>query len=235
VSQYYAVCLRGTDGSPVVRLGDGLAYSISPDGAWAWALLQKNPPVVELLPTGPGQVQLPPSANIETYLAMGWMPDSQRFIFAGHEPGHDSRFYIQGTYGGTARPLTPEGYRADTQVAISPDGKRFAAREMSSRAWKTCEVDTGACVPLPGATEEDYILQWSPDGKYVYSARGDASSDYWRIDIKTGQAQLWKHVSLADSVGANRHDIGSITPDGKSYAIGYTRYLDQLYLADGVR
>jgi Tol biopolymer transport system component len=235
VSQYYAVCLRGTDGSPVVRLGDGLAYSISPDGSWAWALLQKNPPVVELLPTGPGQMQLPPSANIETYLAMGWMPDSQRFIFAGHEPGHGSRFYIQDTHGGTARPLTPEGYRADTQVAISPDGKRFAAREMSSRAWKTCEVDTSACVPLPGATEEDYILQWSSDGKYVYSARGDASSDYWRIEIKTGQGQLWKHVSLADPVGANRHDIGSITPDGKSYAIGYTRYLDQLYLADGVR
>jgi Tol biopolymer transport system component len=235
VSQYYAVCLRGTDGSPVVRLGDGLPYGISPDGAWAWALLEKNPPVVQLLPTGPGQVQFPPSANIETYLAMGWMPDSQRFIFAGHEPGHGSRFYIQDTHGGMARPLTPEGYRADARVAISSDGKRFAARETSSRAWKTCEVETGVCVPLPGALEEDYILQWSSDGKYVYAARGDASPDMWRIDIHTGQAVLWKHIRLADSVGANWHDLGFITPDGKSYATGYTRYLDQLYFADGVR
>jgi Tol biopolymer transport system component len=163
------------------------------------------------------------------------MPDSQRFIFAGHEPGHGSRFYIQDTHGHTARPLTPEGYGADTQVAISPDGQRFAAREMSSRAWKTCEVATGLCVPLPGATEEDYILQWSSDGKYVYAARGDLSPDFWRIDIHTGQAQLWKRISLADSVGANRHVLSSVTPDGKSYAIGYTRYLDQLYLAEGIR
>gem|GEM_PF-6908179 len=31
------------------------------------------------------------------------------------------------------------------------------------------------------------------------------------------------------------HAFGSVTSDGKSYAIGYTRYPDQLYLADGVR
>jgi serine/threonine protein kinase len=53
--------------------------------------------------------------------------------------------------------------------------------------------------------------------------------------VATGQGQLWKHIALTDPVGANRHVLGSVTPDGKSYAIGYTRYLDQLYLADGVR
>src|ERR1700722_12543895 len=41
--------------------------------------------------------------------------------------------------------------------------------------------------------------------------------------------------SLADSVGANRPVLGSVTPDGKSYAIDYTRHLDQLYLAAGIR
>jgi serine/threonine protein kinase len=53
--------------------------------------------------------------------------------------------------------------------------------------------------------------------------------------VAAGRAQLWKHIALTDPVGATRHVLGSVTPDGKSYAIGYTRYLDQLDQADGVR
>jgi eukaryotic-like serine/threonine-protein kinase len=231
---FYAVCLRGTDGSPVVRLGDGLPYALSPDGAWAWALLEKSPPQVELLPTGPGEERHPTNANIENYLAMGWMPDSQSFIFAGNEPGHGDRFYLQDIHGGAARPLTREGLSANAFIAISADGKRFAALDQNSRAWNLCGVEDGKCAPFPGSREGDLPLQWSADGKYIYAGRGQLTQDLWRIDLATGQGQLWKKTVLADPVGTNKVLVDSVTPDGKSFAISYTRNLDQLYLVDAV-
>ena len=38
-----ATYLRGTDGSPAVRLGDGVAQGLSPDGRWALAIPHRPP------------------------------------------------------------------------------------------------------------------------------------------------------------------------------------------------
>ena len=79
----YAVLLRGTDGSPVIHMGQGQSVAISPDNAWAAALLQKERPEIVMLPIGPGEALHPPSANLENaYSAFGWMPDSHRFLLA---------------------------------------------------------------------------------------------------------------------------------------------------------
>jgi eukaryotic-like serine/threonine-protein kinase len=236
-SHFYSVCLRGTDGSPVVRLGEGEATAISRDGSWALAFVEKTPPQVEVLPTGPGEERRPVNSNIENYFALGWMPDSQRFIFAGNEPGRGPRFYIQDSRSGAPRPLTPEGlvFTSDTQIPVSPDGKRFTAFDQSVHAWKLCDVDDARCAAFPGSKDGDVPLQWSPDGKYIYVGVNQAVPQVWRVDTTTGERQLEKEITLADPVGANVLRISSVTPDGKSFALGYTRYLDQLYLADGVR
>ena len=47
-----SVYLRGTDGSPAVRLGDGTAQALSPDGRWAIA--RTTAPHLDLIPTGAG-------------------------------------------------------------------------------------------------------------------------------------------------------------------------------------
>src|SRR4029450_12587989 len=46
--------LRKTDGSPAVRLGEGLAQALSPDGKWALSILTSPSPPI-LLPTRVGQ------------------------------------------------------------------------------------------------------------------------------------------------------------------------------------
>jgi Tol biopolymer transport system component len=230
----YAVLLRPTDGSPVIRLGDGLASALSPDGMWAWALLLKEPPEVELLPTGPGEARRSEYSNIVNYAAMGWMPNSREFIFAGNEPGRGTRFYIQSIDNGKARPLTGEGFNATITIAISPDGKRFAAFDRHAGAWDLCQVDDGKCVPLPGGAAQDNPLQWSADGKFIYVGLRVPVPSIWRIEIATGRRQLWKQITLADPVGANDVLPGSITPDGQSTAWRYVQRLNQLYLVDGV-
>ncbi len=51
----YTVFVRKADGSPVVRLGEGNAMAISPDGKWALSMLPKPDSPFILLPDGHGR------------------------------------------------------------------------------------------------------------------------------------------------------------------------------------
>jgi eukaryotic-like serine/threonine-protein kinase len=231
----YTVCLRNTDGSPVIRLGDGAAIGLSPDGAWALALLEKNPPQIEMLPTGPGEARHWTNPNIEHYGGIGWMPNSQEILLAGNEPGHATRFYVQGISGGAMRPVSPEGFGVELRMAVSPDGKQFAARNQQTREWNVCQIDGGQCAPLRGAQEEDAPMAWSTDGKSLYAGNRKAGpqTGIWRIEVSTGRRELWKKIVPNDSAGAVEIFPTSITPDGKSYSVQYDRSLDELYTMEG--
>jgi len=230
----YTVCLRNTDGSPVIRLGDGAVFDFSPDGAWALALVEKTPTEIELLPTGPGEARRWVNSNIENYSGMGWTPDSQHIMFSGNEPGHRSRFYEQDAKGGAIRPITSEGFASRLQLPISPDGRQFAAFDQQASAWNVCQVEDGKCAPLNGSEGDDNPLRWSADGKYIYVSVQSPESGLWRIELATGHRQLWKRVVPTDPVGAYEVYPLSITPDGKSFATQYVRSLDQLYLVEGM-
>jgi serine/threonine protein kinase len=232
---FYTLCLRNTDGSPVIRLGDGSAIGLSADGAWALALLEKNPPEIEALPTGPGEARHWTNRNIENYAGIGWMPNSQEIIIAGNEPGHATRFYLQKVPGGAMRPVSPEGFGTELQIAVSPDGKQFAARNQQTNAWNVCQIDGGQCAPLRGVQDDDTPLAWTVDGKSLYlsNRKQGPQSGIWRVEVLTGRRDLWKKIVPADSVGAVEIFPASITPDGKSYAVQYDRSLDELYTMEG--
>ncbi|HRI53272.1 MAG TPA: protein kinase, partial [Pseudomonadota bacterium] len=51
----YSTFVRKLDGSPAVRLGEGTALALSPDGRWALAVVPDKTPRMVLWPTGPGQ------------------------------------------------------------------------------------------------------------------------------------------------------------------------------------
>ena len=51
----YTVYLRKSDHSPVVRLGEGNALALSPDGKWAVSILPLPNSPIRLLPTGTGE------------------------------------------------------------------------------------------------------------------------------------------------------------------------------------
>src|SRR5438876_649896 len=53
----YTSYLRKTDGSPAVRLGEGAAIALSPDGRWVLSILN-SPRQTLLLPTGAGEARV---------------------------------------------------------------------------------------------------------------------------------------------------------------------------------
>src|ERR1700704_2004088 len=96
VGDKYAVCLRQTDGSPVVRLGEGHAMALSPDSKWALAFVPGQREQLVLYPTGAGESRRLDSGPIERFNVgnpaaslTSWFLDGRGFVLCGTEPGRD--------------------------------------------------------------------------------------------------------------------------------------------------
>src|SRR5262249_55159252 len=120
-----AVYKRKTDGSDIaVRLGEGLAIALSPDGKWAISIPTTSPDRLVLLPTGAGQPRELKSPGME-YLGAKWFPDGKRVLLLARASGRGPKLYVQEVEAGDPRPVTPEGVDIGP---ISPDGKLVASR-----------------------------------------------------------------------------------------------------------
>jgi dipeptidyl aminopeptidase/acylaminoacyl peptidase len=112
----YALCIRETDGSAVVRLGDGLAQGLSPDGKWALSIVPTEPPKLMLYPTGPGEPREVKHGELQNLQTAQWFPDGKRLLVCGSEPGRPTRCYIMD--------LSGDNRRAEVQEASPPHGLR---------------------------------------------------------------------------------------------------------------
>ena len=79
----YGVYLRGTDGSPAVRLGSGRPLALSPDGAWALTMPLDPPERFVLLPTGAGEERTLPLAPLVNGAVRGLVPGRRAAAPAG--------------------------------------------------------------------------------------------------------------------------------------------------------
>jgi hypothetical protein len=98
-------------------------------------------------------------------------------------------------------------------------------------------VDGSAPSPVAGAQPGDAPIRFSPDGRYLYvfSAREGGGAEIHRIAISSGAREPWKQIEPVDPVGLYGVARVFLSADGQSYVYAYVRFLDQLYLADGLR
>jgi eukaryotic-like serine/threonine-protein kinase len=226
----YAVYLRGMDGSPAVRLGKGMAQSLSPDGRWALAidLMENN---VLVLPTGAGEPRALPRHAIKAFSWAGWFPDGKRILVAGFEEGKGQRMYVQDLSGGAPRPVTPEGV-AERANTLTPDSKLVAARVKGH--LMLFPVDGGDPQPMKGADPEDTPLLWRGDSRVLYVRQGRLPARIFALDATSGQRTLVREIKPRDTVGVDAVGDIRLTPDGKSYAYVYIRSLYGLYQVTGL-
>ena len=114
----YEVCLRKTDGGPVVRLGEGSPPASRRTGSGRSPSSTRRRSS-SIYPTGPGETRRLPRGNLEAYQSASWFPDGKSVLVCGNEAGKASRCYAQDVSGGLPRPVTPE---ATTNGTVSPDG-----------------------------------------------------------------------------------------------------------------
>jgi eukaryotic-like serine/threonine-protein kinase len=226
----YAACIRKIDGSPPVRLGEGLPSSLSPDGKWVISVRPSTPGLL-LLPTGAGQMRVLEPRGIEQRWGR-WFPDGKHVLVQGNVPGRPERSYIQSTDGSQLKPFTPEGVLG---VLISQDGKRVIAAGPEEGVFSIYPVEGGEPRPLPGMEKGYWPIQWSEDGQTLYVRHGRSSAQIYRVNVSTGERNFWKEIVPADPAGLLSIDKIDIARDGKQIVYGYARITSDLYVIDGLR
>jgi len=229
----YGVYVRGTDGSPAIRLGDGTAQTLSPDGNWALCVTHAAPEQIFLLPVKAGQPRTITHDEID-HSTGTFLPDGKRIVFAGSEPGHAPRLWLQELDGSKPKPISPEA-GAMVAVFISPDGSQVIGIGPNGKP-ATFPVDGGEPREIPGIAHPDRLAGFTGDGRsvYVHNMAG-LPAVVNELDLATGKRKLWKQFVPADSAGVDSIQNFIITPDGKSYVYSYTRTLSDLYLVEGLK
>jgi Tol biopolymer transport system component len=232
----YSVYVRHVDGSPAIRLGDGVASSLSRDGRWAISFNPHlNPAPLVIVPTGAGEPRQLVTPGLHHEWA-SWFPDGGRVAFNGVEKGHGSRLYVQSLAGGAPRPISPDGVRISWGNWVSPDGRLIAATSATRRL--TIYAADGLQPPfeIPRLNPTARFIGWSTDPRFLYTS----TTTNWvmsieRVEVSTGRAEHWTDIRPVEVAGLEGRGRSRITPDGNTITYGFTRRLTNLFLVDGAR
>ncbi len=231
----YGAYLRGTDGSPAVRLGSGYGYSLSPDGRWVLSVDFTRPGLeFVLLPTRAGApLRIPGELPLEFHGA-AWLPDSQGFVFSASAPGEGARLYRQDVQGGKPAPISDA--EDDLRAPVISRNGRWAAAVDSDGQLARCPLAEGELTPLGGAEPGEVAIQWSVDDRSVYVYRPDRRPvQVFELDVGSGRRQLWKQIEIHDLTGLDGNVVVLMTPDARTYAYSFFRNSSELFLVEGLR
>ena len=246
------VYVRRTDAADAVRLGEGAARALSPDGKWALGIVKDT---VVLYPLGAGQPRILPLAGVRPPFNIHWalfFPDGKRLLlsvnfgdpvgacrgsaFPCADPAANSRLYALDIETGRAERLTPAEQSAGTSMThpFSPDGRRLLATVADDRPYGIYTLDGGSFEDI-GLSLSDLPIRWSSDGRYVFygSRTWKDQRLLYRLDLRTRRKELWKELPPVDALG--EVDWVVTTGDGKGIAYTYERAQADLYLVKGLR
>jgi Tol biopolymer transport system component len=227
------VYVRTADGSDAVRLGDGKALALSPDGRWALALQETPRPHLVLLRTGAGGLRELPSGGLTDFYWARWFPDGRRLLVVGAGADGVPGSYIQDTETGRLEPIAEKGLLA---ALVSPDGRRVLVND-PLEGYLVWPLDGGQAVALTTLDPRSRPIQWSADGQFLY-VKGPEESvvRMHRFNIATGKSDLLKELAPQDPSGvvgvADGRGELAVTPDGKTYVFTYWSFLRDLFLVE---
>jgi Tol biopolymer transport system component/predicted Ser/Thr protein kinase len=224
--------MRATDGSPAVRLGDGVAFAISPDGQWALVDPREGRSVLMLLPIGAGRertLRTPPLAVHNG----AWTPDGLGLVLSGVETGKGIRLYHYDLASESLRPISEEGVGVRLG-RVSPDGKRVMALTAAG-TYALYPIDGGPPQALDGIEPGERPHDWSADGTAIFAfERGRIPARIFRVEIATGKRELWHAVTPRSSSGVTGLNSLLLTHDGHAHVASYQRINAELCIARGI-
>jgi len=229
----YAVVVRKVDGALPVRLGDGSAGGISPDGKWAISVSTDQSPQITLLPIGPGQPRTIHVKGVD-HVHNGWaryMPDGQHLEVNGDESGHSVRCYTVELSSGQSKSVTPEGVLCGPS---STDGASLIGTA-PNHSIAIYSLNGGTPRPIPNLAQNFVAVQWSDDGLSLYGYhQGEFPSKIYRIKIATGKESVLQQLNPGVPAGIVMVAPVVVSRDGKKFAYSYSQTLSALYLISGL-
>ncbi len=230
---HYGTFLRDLDGSPAVRLGDGIATAVSPDRQWVVSLTI-TPHGLALYPTGLGESRHMTFPDLEPIDWAGFRPDGAHLlIVATGADGRRLRELDLAT--GALRVLWDQEIVAGLEgIAVSRDGERMVLR-LPSRELVLFTLTDGSARAIPGLRAEDVPIRFDSTERFLFVAvPGSGISTIERIDCGSGERVVWRTLRPADSTGVAY--IGGIVlaEDGESYAYASFRNVSDLYVVENL-
>jgi dipeptidyl aminopeptidase/acylaminoacyl peptidase len=225
-----SIYMRRTNGAAPVRLGDGVAFGLSPDGKLVAGFSSRDTGnrMFELMPTGPGEA-------VKARMVVGWLPGNRNYLTVEKSPGKGIRFDAWDAAADTRRPVSPDGMPdLDEFPLVSPDGHQFLATGPDGERH-VYSIDGGGTKAVAGLTPHDSVVAWH-DGRSVYVTTHrdqNRTIPVSIVDIESGKRTPWKEIRPmvpVDEVGGLR-----ITADGKAYAYNFTYLRSELFVAEGIK
>jgi hypothetical protein len=224
----YGVVLRKTDASQTIRLGEGSAQRLSPDGRWASAI-RSAPSQVLLYPTGAGDPVRIATGTIESYSSAEWFPDGRRLLVCGSETARAPRCYEQDLTGSPPRPVTPEGVLA----TLAPDG-RTLLQTLPDGTQQLSSTEGGPARPVGALRVTDRLIAWGRDSRSVYVQRGlDVPAVVERVDLMAGQRTVAGQLAPEGVASVALIYVMDWIDEGRGYVYNYTSLPSTLFVVSG--
>ncbi|MFN8587095.1 MAG: serine/threonine-protein kinase [Candidatus Eisenbacteria bacterium] len=233
---HYATYLRGVDGSPAVRLGEGVGRALSPDGQWVLAITHTGRRGAVLYPTGFGEARELDFAGTGTLLWATFDPDSAHLFHVSQRPGESPMLHRAPLDGGPGETLWREPLRFDrfTGLPVSADGERLVLQGQDGKAFEL-QWRTRTTRAIAGFAPNEIALSYdSTDGGLFVSNDDPFARVIVKLDLATGARTAWRALRLPDPRGVVFMGPPLLAANGSRFAYSYLRLLNNLYVVDGL-
>lgn len=226
--------IRGTDGSPAVRLEHGRARDLTADGESVLAITPDERLV--LVPTGAGEMREIPVRGIDHYQTARFLPGEQAIAAIGFRDGEGARLWRIPIEGGDAVPLTAAGtIESWFFLAIAPRGDRMAVVGADNLPAICSLEHESAPQPVPGAIRGDAPVRWQKENELLVCQREEHESHIHAIDLTSGARTFLHTLRPPDVAGVEGLFPIHYASENDSYVFGYKLLLSSLFVVTGVR
>ncbi len=100
-------------------------------------------------------------------------------------------------------------------------------------SWHLYSINGGAARPVPGLTDRDNLIGWSPDGRALRAFRRDeVPAEAVQVDLATGRHAHLLSLAPRDRAVLEHIRWVSLADDPKWYAYSYTEKGSRLYTVE---
>jgi hypothetical protein len=234
----YSVVVSRLDGSAPVKIGQGRAQELSPDGRWALSITPTDPNRVLLIPTGAGESRAIDIGDLVPNAAV-FVPPGLTVAVVGTRNGSAAGVVVDVASGRTStielggRPFNPRRFRG---TYTSPDGSLLATMTDDRKvlAWPLPTGGPGR--ELAALGENEVFVGWTTDrARIQIAAWSGPKARIDALDITTGRRTAIREISIDDPAGMLTVPDLYLSADSRTYVYGAARMLSTLYLVTGLR
>jgi eukaryotic-like serine/threonine-protein kinase len=227
---HHAVYIRRANAPGAVRVGDGYAMAISPDGNWVVTKSDGDQTALNLVPLTPGQPRTLSGHGL-VYNFVRFFSSGDRLLVCGTLGGSPWRLFVQALDGSAPVSLSPNAYL--THPAISHDGKWIAGVDADQRLILLPVAGGEPRVIATGFSPT--VLSWSRSDKTLLAQSDSVPAVLFRVDVETGRYKPWKEIAPFDLAGVSTIWPVVLSQDEHTMVYSFSRKLSELFVVDGWR